>query len=97
MKFTFKTYKATGQYGCFHSDFHDVKLKRKVVGTIDDEFPHKIRLMVVKDNINEDGNPNCLWMWITLAEKSETLDKAKEFLRTNTELIIEKYKLVDDD
>jgi hypothetical protein len=49
--------------------------------------------MVVKDDINEDGNPNCTWKWITLKTPHETVDDAKRWLNLNFEAINKKYKL----
>ena len=46
MKFTFKTTKATGRYSSFYPNLHDIKLNKKVVGSITDKKPHKIRLKV---------------------------------------------------
>lgn len=93
MKFTFKTHKATGPYRSFHSDFHEIKLKRKVVGNIADEFPHRIRLMIIKEDINEDGNPNCSWKWIMLSKTFNTIDEAKKFINNCFDVIQEKYNL----
>jgi hypothetical protein len=49
--------------------------------------------MVIKSDINEDGNPNCKWKWIKLGKKSESLQEAKEFLNENIETIMAKYNL----
>lgn len=93
VKFTFKTDKPTGKYRSFFSASHYIKLKRVVIGTIDDELPFKIRLKVVKSDINEDGNPNCSWKWITLLKRSESLEEAKEFLNKVADKIVETYNL----
>lgn len=57
--FTFKTKKPTGRYASFYPSNHYIKLKNRKVGQIDDETPYRIRLMVKKADINENGNPNC--------------------------------------
>jgi len=69
MKFTFKTEKPTGAYRSFFSENHYIKLNKKQVGAIADRT-WKIRLMVFKDDINEDGNANCQWKWISLKKES---------------------------
>ena len=97
MKFTFKTIKPTGRYRSFEANNHHIKLKRKQLGSIDDKFPHSIRLMVVKKDILEDGNPNCNWKWITLSKKSDSIKEAKEFLNNNIEGIMNKYTLHQHD
>lgn len=91
--FTFKTERSTGRYAAFYPDSHYIKLKGKQVGTIGDKAPYKIRLMVYKADKNEDGNPNCDWKWITLKKESESLNAAKEFLKSAYDSIVEKYKL----
>jgi hypothetical protein len=93
MKFTFKTEKATGKWKAFEPDWHYIKLRRKEIGTISDQCPYKIRLRVVKQDINEDGNPNCVWRWITLAKKSNDLTEAKEYLNNHIETIMELCEL----
>lgn len=92
-KFTFKTEKTTGRYGSFYSDTHHIKLNKIECGSISDKKPYRIKLKVIKDDINKDGNPNCEWEWITLAKDSGTLTEAKEFLKANYKDIQEKYKI----
>lgn len=95
-KFTFKTEKPTGKYRSFGKNNNNILLTRKLVGLIDpDNF--KIRLMIVKDDINSDGNPNCIWKWITLSKNSETLEDAQKFLNDNINAIIMKYTLYKSD
>lgn len=93
MKFTFKTEKPTGRYSSFSPDSHYIKLKTKECGRISDKYPYKIRLMVEKKDLNEDGNPNCKWKYITLKKESTSLQEAKNFLNDNIKIIIEKYTL----
>ncbi len=91
-KFTFKTTKPTGRYKSFYSPYHEIKLNKKVVGNISDA-DFQIGLMVYKNDIMEDGNPNCSWKWIWLKHKSETLELAKTFLNDNIDSILDKYDL----
>jgi len=92
-KFTFKTVKPTGRYKSFFQPNIIIKLDKKEVGCIFFEKAFKIRLMVFKKDIMEDGNPNCPWMWITLRKKSETLQEAKDFLNSNIVQILGKYDI----
>lgn len=92
-KFTFKTEKPTGKYASFQSANHIIKLDGKQVGTIDDKAPFTIRLMVIKNDLLEDGNKNCIWKWITLAKISENLDDAKKFVNDSFITLNKKYKL----
>lgn len=92
-KFTFKTNKSTGSYSSFYPDEHVIKFDKKQVGLIEDKT-WTIRLMVVKDGDRfYDDNPNCDWKWITLANKSTSLDEAKNWLNQYCETIINKYPL----
>ena len=96
MKFTFKTEKPTGRYRSFFSENHDIKLKKKKCGSIVDRT-WDIRLIVLKDDIMEDGNANCEWKWITLKKKSESLQEAKDWLNVNFISLNQKYKIVGVD
>jgi hypothetical protein len=93
IKFTFKTHKPTGSYAWLSKPYHDILLNKNKVGAIDPEKPHHIRLMVMKADIMEDGNPNCKWRWISLKHESETLDDAKIFLNEGIDTILIKYKI----
>lgn len=93
MKFTFKTEREKGAYASFYPPIHFIKFNKCIVGSIDGKT-YNIRLMVVKKDIMEDGNPNCTWKWITLSIDSFTsLKEAKEWLNANILSIREKYQL----
>jgi hypothetical protein len=91
-KFTFKTEKPTGRYKSFYNVTHHVKYNKVEIGTIDDKT-FKIRLRVIKQNILEDGNPNCSWKWITLKKESASINEAKQFLNDNIAKITSFYSL----
>jgi len=91
LKLTFKTEKPTIKW---KHPFHHIKLNRIEVGSIDDEFPHYIRLKVIKENLYEDGNPNCIWKWITLQHNSTSVENAKQFMIDNLKPITEKYDIL---
>jgi hypothetical protein len=93
MKFTFKTDKPKGSYSSFFPNHNRIKLNKKDVGTIDDKKPFKIRLMVEKDDIMEDGNPNCKWRWVTLKQESDSLQDAKDFINRFLPEILIKYTI----
>jgi len=95
--FTFKTEKPTGKWKSFDSDNHIIKMDKKEVGTIESDKPFKIRLMVMKNDVITDNNPNCAWKWITLKKESETLEQAKEFLNANFDAIVSKFTLHKSD
>ncbi len=93
MKFTFKTDKSTGPYSSFYDDHHHIKLKKIKVGSIGHKSPHKIRLQVIKKDINEDGNPNCKWKNIQLKKESLSLQDAKKYINENISKILGMYDL----
>ena len=95
-KFTFKTDKPTGQWKWLDSNTNHIKLNGNPVGEIEDSNPVKIRLMIIKSDILEDGNANCDWKWITLNRNFTSLDEAKIWLNENINLILGKWKLREE-
>ena len=84
--FTFKTVKPTGKWKSFSNPAHYVKLNGKTIGNIDAET-YRIRVCVIKKDINEDGNPNCEWKWVKLIFKPTSLEDAKRVINENSEKI----------
>jgi len=95
--FTFKTTKPTGRYKSFESSTHDIKIKGKWVGSIDDEFPYKLRFMVHKEESELNENEPCTWKWIVLTKRNESIQGAKDWLNKNFEAITTKFKLRQSD
>jgi len=93
MSFTFKTQKPVGKWKSFESDYHQIKLDGFEVGSIDDKTPHKINLMVLKDDVLKSKNPNCVWKFITLKKEFQNIKEAKVFLATNFELINSQFNI----
>lgn len=91
-KFTFKTEKSTGAYRSFYDDIHYIKYEGKIVGSIDAKT-HQIRLMVYKNDIMEDKNPNCEWKNIFMKNEFDSIPQAKDFLNKHIEQILATYKL----
>ncbi len=83
----------TGQYSAFHDPIIDLKYGKSEIGLLDYEKPHKIHLQVIKEDINEDGNSNSEWKWITLKAKFGSLDEARKFLKEKTKSILDKYNI----
>lgn len=99
MKVTFKLHpKATGLAAVGYSKRGaDIKIKGKKVGRINppswtSEY-YTIQFSVVKDDIMEDGNSNCIWRNITLNAKFNDLENAQKFIIENIHLIVKKYTL----
>ncbi len=96
MKFTFKTENPAGKYKSFFNKTHFIKLNKISVGLIEDKT-YKIRLQVIKKDINEDRNLNCSWRWITLKRENKSLQEAKDFLNKYFIEITTKYNLYKGD
>jgi hypothetical protein len=84
-KFTFKVHRPTGRYRSFSNSYTDIKFKGNVCGSIakkdiKDTYVYKVKFQIIKDDINSDGNPNCIWRWITLAKEFSTEDQAREWV-----------------
>lgn len=93
-KFIFKTSKPTGKWRSFDEPTFYIKYQGKVVGMIDIKSDFPIRLMVVKNEIYKDSNPNCSWMWKSISlGKAETLEQVHEQLNKNIQKILDKYTL----
>jgi hypothetical protein len=77
----------------------DIKIDGKRVGLIDPpNWSSKnkgwiIRFVVRKNDINEDGNPNCTWRWITLVGEYKNEELAREYLKENIGVIAAKFNL----
>jgi len=93
IKFTFKTDRPKGSYAWLYKPSHKILLNKNWVGSIEPDKPYRIRLMIMKKDNMEDGNPNCPWKWITLKNESETLADAKTFLNENIDAILTKYTI----
>jgi hypothetical protein len=93
IKFTFKTERPTGSWRAFGNNYNIIKFNKKEVGNIGHKKPFSINLMVIKEDIMEDSNPNCKWKWIELAEQSNTLQEAKDYLNSQADKIISTWKL----
>lgn len=95
-KFTFKKYIPTGRFRSFEEECGDIKLNKVTVGSITEQREdgkYRIGLMVLKEDIMEDGNPNCVWKWIWLKYKGTSWNDAKSFVNTFYKEIQEKYNI----
>lgn len=95
MKVTFKTEKPKGKWAWLDNPTTYIKVDKQNIGNFDTDENDKItiRLRIIKDDINSDGNPNCTWKWIQLKKVSDTLEEAKQFVIDHIKVISEKYNL----
>ncbi len=70
---------------------YDILYKRGKIGDLQETVKYsdlyKIRFTVIKEDINEDGNPNCSWTWKTYT-KGLTMDEVKKYLENNIKAIL---------
>lgn len=94
-KFTFKKIIPVGYYRSFQTRYSEIKLDKKVVGCIQggERGEFKIMLHVVKKDIAEDGNLNCLFKNVILKVQFNSEEEAREFLNKNIEKILHKFEL----
>lgn len=94
-KFTFKKYVPTGRWASFELDSAEIKLNKVVVGSISEskDGGYSIGFMVVKDDIMEDGNPNCKWKWVWLKYKGKNYNDAKSYVTCFNDEIQKKFNL----
>ena len=91
-KFTFKTHNPTGKYRAFDTAYIDIKLNKKVCGSICEPSHHSsngcvIRLMV------KDASHRCGWRWIQFKAQFDTLKDARTFVSEKSNDIQSKYDL----
>lgn len=96
-EFKFKTKKEKDKWAWLQAPTHKVFYGKHWVGTIADEKPHYIKLMVIKTELLTDNNPNCNWLWITLSKKSDNLKDAQEFLNQVFFKLLDKYSFYLND
>ncbi len=98
--FTFKKVIHTGRYRSFEPETHLIKIKHKVVGSIDqlhylgtarkDEGMFSISLAIKKESTELDP---AHFKWIRLKARFDSAKESREWLKKNQKLIQEKYDL----
>jgi len=56
-----------------------------------DLFAWSIQFSIVKKDIMEDKNPNCIWRNVTLKQKFSSEPEARDWLKTNLDMLSEKF------
>lgn len=89
-KFTFKRNPPTGRYRSFEQESQDIKIKGKIVGTINEQkgFSEWKVSFVIEDDIEK-----CGWRWIRLARKFTSWKTAREWCNLNFLNINQQFKL----
>jgi len=104
-KVTFKKHpEMTGRAGIGYPYQNvDVKIKKKKFGEISaptwqtEDNRWSISVMVVKKQIDEDGNTNCPWKWIHFKQRFVKEEHAREWIQEYIDEIIKKYVLQFED
>jgi hypothetical protein len=93
-KFTFKEHEPTGRYRSFYHSYWDIKLKKRVCGTIHYKEEFTITFMVNKEKSKEDP---CNFRNARLKKTFKTIEETKAFLIENTDAIIKHFDLYFSD
>lgn len=89
MKVTFKKNKPY-KWDTFH--IITIKIDGKRIGEIQvDRYRIVIRMTIIKDDINSDGNPNCTWKWIQFKYNPTDEEDAKKWIISNMDVLLTKY------
>lgn len=83
MRITIKANRPTGRFKSFYDSYIDIKCDGEIIGSIENEVPHKIRLHAIKKDINEDGNLNCKWRWKTVKASFNNIAEVKKYVNDN--------------
>lgn len=91
---TFKRNKPEGRYRSFFNSQTDVKLNKKIVGSINegDGFNNWRVSLVVKDEEQQ-----CGWRFAKLKKIFESEEEAREWLKANFEMLQEKLNVMSID
>ena len=95
-KFTFKKHRATGRYRSFELDYTDIKLNKKVVGSISESRDRKwkerygIGFMLKKERTGKDPAP---FKWTRLKKRFANENEARQFIKDNEEAIQKQFDL----
>jgi hypothetical protein len=95
-KFTFKVNRPTGKYKSFSNTYVEIKLDGCVVGSFSESAINNssvIAFHVIKEDILEDGNPNCIWKSRFIKNPNNKIKDTQKFLNENFHIIIEKFNL----
>lgn len=104
-KVTFKKYpRNTGLSAIGYSQQNvEMKLNKRRFGTIyapnwqTPDGKWSISIMVKKENLYEDDNPNCSWKWVTAKQRFDGEDDARKWIQENIEFVLQSYLLHFDD
>jgi hypothetical protein len=92
----FKTNKPSGKWAWTYNPSYDVIINGSNVGTILHKSIHDrterleigVGFRVVKNDISEDGNFNCIWKTVFLKARFETVDEMKDFISKHLDGIV---------
>ena len=86
MKFTFKKLEATGRYRSFQADHTDIKLTKKVCGSISEQRNGTYSVAFIVNGSTPD-NPNCPWHWRKINIQFPSESAARAWIQENAKAI----------
>ena len=92
----FKTNKISGKWAWTTNPTYDVIINGSNVGTIshksvfdkDEKLEVGVGFRVVKNDILEDGNSNCIWKTVFLKARFKTVQETKDFITRHLDVIV---------
>lgn len=93
MKFTFKKDNPVGRYRSFELDHTEIKLKKKVVGHIQESrgnHTYSVSFAIKKEITKKEPAP---FKWVRLKARFKTEAEARVFVKKHEEQIQERYDL----
>ncbi len=91
MKFTFKKHKKEGRFKSFELDGTDIKLKKKVVGLINetrDYHKYRVQFAVKREKTEDSPAP---FKWVTLKKIFIDEEEARKMLIENTDSLCSQF------
>jgi len=96
MKFTFKKHAGTGLYRSFQKKYSDIKLNKKIVGTISEIKSNEYRISFAekKEKTIKDPAP---FKWVRISKNFRNENEAREYIRLHDEAIMKQLNLYQFD
>lgn len=92
IKITFKRHAKTGQYKSFQRTYTDVKVKRKLIGSITEQKDGSFRCSImIKQPVTQEDPAG--WRWVRLNAVHRTEQSAREFLTLRADDLYAKYEI----
>lgn len=95
MRLSFKKMAKEGRYRSFQKDYTEIKADGKYCGFISEvgHEQYRVGFKILKKDILEDNNPNCVWRIFKCKSVYKNEDAARDWIKHNWKAISEKRGL----